>query len=415
MRTFNKLWAATLIAFIMMICVSIPFNQVSAHATLEKQQPVENEVVQSKPEAIQLEFNEPVHTQYTKVKIYNDKGKEVGVLKPKEQEDSKKVTFDTSKVEHGTYAVHWETVSLDGHEIRGQYNFSVGEKTANTIETAKPFYTDAFFWLGLVRFVLQTVLLIFTGLYMINVLMKRQDVPTYDIIPRHRSAILLLIMVAFTTGIVYLMTLPKDAIHSILTLDFRVWMQFPFVLSMVSLIIVLILFSLRRMESIWYKVMPLFLMLSLAISGHAWAQAVPFYSIILRTLHLMGIAIWLGSFAYLIAYTSAKHKHSYILIIKDVLLKVNVTAVIIVILTGVLMSIDATSLKAIVTQPTLYSSLWFMKVVFTIIMMILGGLQTYKAMQKRRRVNRLLLYLEFALGICLILAGVIMSQIEIPL
>ncbi len=139
MRTFNKLWAATLIAFIMMICVSIPFNQVSAHATLEKQQPVENEVVQSKPEAIQLEFNEPVHTQYTKVKIYNDKGKEVGVLKPKEQEDSKKVTFDTSKVEHGTYAVHWETVSLDGHEIRGQYNFSVGEKTANTIETAKLF------------------------------------------------------------------------------------------------------------------------------------------------------------------------------------------------------------------------------------------------------------------------------------
>ena len=250
---------------------------------------------------------------------------------------------------------------------------------------------------------------------MINLLMKRQEVPTYDMIPRHRSAILLLIMVAFTTGIVYLMTLPKDAIHSILTLDFSVWMQFPFVLSMVSLIIMLILFSLRRMESIWYKVMPLFLMLSLAISGHAWAQAVPLYSIILRTLHLMGIAIWLGSFAYLIAYMSAKHKHSYILIIKDVLLKANVTAVIIVILTGILMSIDATSLKVIVTQPTLYSSLWFMKVGFTIIMMILGGLQTFKAMQKRRRVNRPLLYLEFALGICLILAGVIMSQIEIPL
>lgn len=90
LRTFNKFWAATLIAFIMMICVSIPFNQASAHATLEKQQPAENEVVQSKPEVIQLEFNEPVHTQYTKVKIYNDKGKEVGVLKPKEQEDSKK-------------------------------------------------------------------------------------------------------------------------------------------------------------------------------------------------------------------------------------------------------------------------------------------------------------------------------------
>ncbi|WP_281199935.1 copper resistance CopC family protein [Staphylococcus schleiferi] len=90
MRTFNKFWAATLIAFIMMICVSIPFNQASAHATLEKQQPAENEVVQSKPEAIQLEFNEPVHTQYTKVKIYNDKGKEVGVLKPKSKRIQKK-------------------------------------------------------------------------------------------------------------------------------------------------------------------------------------------------------------------------------------------------------------------------------------------------------------------------------------
>ncbi|MDQ7176896.1 hypothetical protein RCF65_13110 [Staphylococcus chromogenes] len=49
--------SATLVIMFLITLLPIFQYQASAHATLEKQQPVENEVVQSKPEAIQLEFN----------------------------------------------------------------------------------------------------------------------------------------------------------------------------------------------------------------------------------------------------------------------------------------------------------------------------------------------------------------------
>lgn len=161
--------------------------------------------------------------------------------------------------------------------------------------------------------------------------------------------------------------------------------------------------------------MPLFIFISLAISGHVWTQSVPIYSIVLRTIHLIGIATWLGSFAYLTAYLFSKQRHSYVLIIKDVLFKTNMGAVVLIVVTGFLMSIDVTSLSTIVTTSSMYSSLWFAKIGLTIVMMVLGALQTFWAMRQKRRIHQSLLYIEIIVGLFLILAGVIMSQIQIPL
>ncbi|WP_353418539.1 copper resistance protein CopC [Staphylococcus delphini] len=413
-RMKKSMYVVFLIMSFMLFLTMHP-KEASAHATLEKQTPTENSVVQSKPETIQLEFNEPVYTDYSKITLYDDKGNKVETLKPQESGKSQKLNFDASEVENGTYQISWETISIDGHEVDGQYYFSVGKKTADAIDTSGSFYTDAFFWFGLVRFLLQSALLILTGLYIVNLFMARQEAPTYHIIPNHRSAVVLLMMTAVGAAIVYLMTLPEEVITSILKLDFSVWIQFPFILSMTSLIIVLGLFTLRNMESFWYKIMPLFIFISLAISGHVWTQSVPIYSIVLRTIHLIGIATWLGSFAYLTAYLFSKQRHSYVLIIKDVLFKTNMGAVVLIVVTGFLMSIDVTSLSTIVTTSSMYSSLWFAKIELTIVMMVLGALQTFWAMRQKRRIHQPLLYIEMIVGLFLILAGVIMSQIQIPL
>lgn len=47
-------------------------------------------------------------------------------------------------------------------------------------------------------------------------------------------------------------------------------------------------------------------------------------------------------------------------------------------------------------------------------MMLLGLLQTTRALNKRNRVNKSSLIIEVLIGILLILVGVIMSQISIP-
>ncbi|WP_086428067.1 copper resistance protein CopC [Staphylococcus cornubiensis] len=415
MHITKKLMMVIFMTLTFMLFLTMHTNEASAHATLEKQTPAENNIVQSQPETIQLEFNEPVYTDYSKITLYDDKGHKIDTLRPKESGKSQILNFDASEVEKGTHQVSWETVSLDGHEVEGQYYFSVGKKTADAIDTSGSFYTDAFFWFGLVRFILQASLLVLTGLYIVNLFMARQKAPTYHIIPHHRSAIILLMMTAFLAAIVYLMTLPEEVVTSILTLDFTVWIQFPFIISMTSLIVVLGLFTLKNMESIWYKMMPLFIFISLAISGHVWTQSVPLYSIILRTIHLIGIATWLGSFAYLITYLFTKHRHSYVLIIKDVLLKTNMSAVVLIAVTGFLMSIDVTSLSTMITSSTTYSGLWFAKIGLTIVMVILGAMQTFWAMRQKRRINKPLLYIEIIVGLFLILAGVIMSQIQIPL
>ena len=48
------------------------------------------------------------------------------------------------------------------------------------------------------------------------------------------------------------------------------------------------------MERTWYWAISIIMILALSMSGHAWSQSVPVWSIILRTLHLAGISLWLG-------------------------------------------------------------------------------------------------------------------------
>ena len=404
-------------SFLLVCCFIIGayVNEASAHVSLEAQQPAADEVLQTAPQELQLTFSEPVNVRYTDVQLYNDQGQKVEALRAQETGYSNTVTFQLKQAYEGTYAVVWQAVSPDGHEVSGQYQFSIGKQTANQIDTSKPFYADTFWWFGVMRFIMQGSVLLLTGLFMVNQLMARQDAPTYDIIPKHRSILWLLIMLVGMTGILYLMTLPKNIIHHILHLDLATWLAFPCALSTLSLATALILFSLKNMERIWYQMMPLFIFISLAMSGHVWAQDIPLYALAIRTLHLGSIALWLGSFIYLIGYLRARERHSYVLILRDVLWKSNLTAVLVIIVTGLLMSIDATSIRAIITQQTTYSGLWFGKLFYTVLLVVLGAVQSFWAMSKKRRISKPLLYVEIAIGLFLILAGVIMSQIAIPL
>ena len=72
--------SATLVIMFLITLLPIFQYQASAHATLEKSTPQQQGVIKDKPEAIKLEFNEPVNTKYSSVTLFDDKGKRLKTL-----------------------------------------------------------------------------------------------------------------------------------------------------------------------------------------------------------------------------------------------------------------------------------------------------------------------------------------------
>ena len=405
--------ALALIMMFLLLLIPILHNVASAHATLEKTTPTQNGVISKAPDTIELTFNEPVNAEYSGITIYNDKGNKVGDINPTTTGHSKTLTFPTDKVQQGTQKLEWHTVSADGHEISDRFEFSVGKKTANGVDTSPAFYEIPNFWFGLFRYIAEGATIILVGLYWLNGIARRNNLSTFDVFPRHIAVSLIMMMAYLMSLVLYLMTLSSDILDAILSLEPSAITQFPYILSAIALIVLSGLFVLRNMEKSWYWIVSIAMILAISMSGHAWSQSVPLWSIILRTLHLIGISLWLGALSYLLISVFTRKKDAVDLL-REILLKVNAAAVAIIIISGVLMSIDQTKILSIWTNMQTWTVFLLFKVFGTLIMMLLGLLQTTRALNKRNRVNKSSLIIEVLIGILLILVGVIMSQISIP-
>lgn len=412
LKRSSKVAIALLMMFLFLFVPSMT-KIASAHATLEKTTPAQNGIVSKQPDTIELTFNEPVNAEYSGITIYNDKGKKVADVKPSTIGHSDTLSFSGNQLKEGTQQIKWHTVSADGHEISDQFEFSVGKKTANGVDTTPVAYETPAFWFGVFRYIAEGATIILVGLYWLNGIARRNNLSTFDIFPRHVAVSLIMMMAYIMSLVLYLMTLSSDILDSVLTFNPSVLIQFPYILSAVALIILSGLFVLRNMERTWYWAISIIMILALSMSGHAWSQSVPVWSIILRTLHLAGISLWLGALIYLFSSVFTK-KRDAVDLLREILFKVNGAAVAVIIITGILMSIDETKILSIWSNMQTWTILLIIKIVGTLMMMALGFMQTTRALNKRYRINKVSLIVEVSIGIILILVGVIMSQINIP-
>lgn len=397
----------------LIIGVVIFSQQVSAHATLEKVTPTQNSVVDNAPNEITLQFNEPVHAKYSSIQIYDDKGSEITEVKPSTTGSSQTLTFPIENLNKGTHSIHWHTMSADGHEINDSFEFSVGKQTANGIDTAPPFYEQADFWFGVTRFILEGLLITLTGFYLVNALAKRQRLPHLNLKTYTLPTVLILVMTSVITVLIYMMTLSSDIVSDVLSLQKTTLLQTPFILTMVAVIILLLLFTLKNMATSWYIFIPSLILITLSMSGHAWSQSIPIWSIFIRVIHIVGISFWLGALIYLTIMVLGK-KQFEVIQMRPFLLKVNISAVMLIVISGVLMSIDQTNVLSLWQNIQTWTVLLLVKVLLTIVMMTLGFYQTTRALGKHRQTNRYALIIELSIGVLLILAGVMMSQLNIP-
>ncbi|RIO85091.1 copper resistance protein CopC, partial [Staphylococcus haemolyticus] len=317
------------IMMFLLLLIPTLHNVASAHATLEKTTPPQNGVISKAPNTIELTFNEPVNAEYSGITIYNDKGDKVGDIDPTTTGHSKTLTFPTDKVQQGTQQLEWHTVSADGHEISDRFEFSVGKKTANGIDTSPAFYEKPNFWFGLFRYIAEGATIILVGLYWLNGIARRNNLSTFDVFPRHIAVSLIMMMAYLMSLVLYLMTLSSDVLDAILSLEPSAITQFPYILSAIALIVLSGLFVLRNMEKSWYWIVSIAMILAMSMSGHVWSQSVPLWSIILRTLHLIGISLWLGALSYLLISVFTRKKDAVDLL-REILFKVNAAAVAII-------------------------------------------------------------------------------------
>lgn len=147
----------------------------------------------------------------------------------------------------------------------------------------------------------------------------------------------------------------------------------------------------------------------ISMSGHVWSQQVPLWSIIIRTIHLIGLTLWLGSLVYLICY-AIKVKINQLTSVRRMLLTVNIIAVFMLVFTGILMAIDETNTLTLWNNVSAWSIYLVIKIAGIITMMLLGFYQTMRALRQRQQVHRFALMTELLIGMILIFAGIMMSK-----
>lgn len=78
------------------------------------------------------------------------------------------------------------------------------------------------------------------------------------------------------------------------------------------------------------------------------------------------------------------------------------------------MAIDETNILTLRNNVSAWSIYLVIKIAGTITMMLLGFYQTMRALRQRQQVHRFTLMIELLIGMILIFAGIMMSQINIP-
>lgn len=110
-----------------------PAPTVSAHAKLESSIPAPSSVLDAAPEAIVLDFDEPIEAGIASIQLFDGEEKLVAIGSPAgSSSDDTVVSASLPELGIGTYAVVWRVTSVDGHVVDGAFAFQIG--TASNVD-----------------------------------------------------------------------------------------------------------------------------------------------------------------------------------------------------------------------------------------------------------------------------------------
>lgn len=386
-------------------------SSVFAHTSVVGTTPKEGEVLTVQPEQIILEFSEPVTGNVVNIELLDQSAKRVQVSKSGILDEPTKIKVKIPKLNNGTYTVRWSMISADGHPSEGGYTFSIGEEVQTNVvaegNASGSVFSDVM--MITLRYIVEGMVLIGAGVKWFDMYVKRYSLPSVLQRMEKMKKIFFSILVVGLIAelIVYKSIIPKGSllIHS------------PFSVIIMIQLLLLVLMSLQHMGNEWYALIWGFLVASFSFTGHVWITNPNWAAVIIRMIHVMSIAVWLGALIYLalvIAWTTLykitfdqKRFRKHFSIIAG-------TSFILAFLSGELIVFLQTRNWVFFNFNSIWTNLLNIKIFTVCIITIVAWRQTKIWGNDIRTVNRRLLLLETVLAILVLLAGIWMSQVSFP-
>jgi len=101
--------------------------QVSAHAHLKNQYPAANANMDVSPQALTLTFSEDIEPAFSGVAMIDGNQQSVSLAKAERapKQHNQMIVPLEKPLTNGHYQVNWHVLSVDGHQTKGSYTFSV--------------------------------------------------------------------------------------------------------------------------------------------------------------------------------------------------------------------------------------------------------------------------------------------------
>lgn len=124
--TFKQFLALAMLLLVMMLMQA---NEALAHASLVKAEPARRAVLSTAPSQVRLWFNEEIEPAYASLSVLDEEKKPVTDNKVKvHPEDAKSIVLELPGMQPGRYTVKFRVLSVDGHVVDSDYNFTVTDK-----------------------------------------------------------------------------------------------------------------------------------------------------------------------------------------------------------------------------------------------------------------------------------------------
>ncbi|ARU63382.1 hypothetical protein CBW65_22110 [Tumebacillus avium] len=389
-----------------------------AHATLLQSTPSEGAVLQQNPGAVKLLFSESLTPELIELHLYNWEAEQIELPPPQLTKGNASEAYAElpAGLPEGSYRVLWSVVSEDGHLIDGEVSFALGqvseniapiaagEGSAETVDTVHIIAHDA----------AESILLVAAGLYLLSLYAKRMNVPqASELLGRWKKAgWALLLLLSAGELITMLIILEDDALSRVFQQgELGILTETPFLVTVLLQMLLLLLLALPGMMKSWPALIFTLLTLNMAQSGHALALEPMWLALLLRMLHLLSIALWVGGLFYLLLLWRRPLEKS---LFRSFFLRVFLGSSLLVALSGVLMVGVQTDWSAVLAAGTLWSGLLFSKISLMAIMLALALVQSTRWRKDAQKLSYPLLRIEWVFGLLVILAGVVMSMIAYP-
>ncbi|RRN68618.1 hypothetical protein EI200_19025 [Peribacillus simplex] len=406
----------------------------SGHATVISSNPSPNEVMDTLPEKISIQFSENIQPAFHSLEVFSQDGDKIQIQDSAISEQSEKVLEAKWKgtIDEGIYYIKWRVVSSDGHPIEGTIPFQFGDSTVlpnQEISKVNAGFPDSInVFLQSLQYICFAAL---TGILFFQLsLMKGSRL--FEASSRARLYLWLSyaglafsifcslpLKVTIDAGVGWADAFNGTFIKEVLnaTSFGTIW------IIEILLLLLLFLVIYFMLENTLNKSLPFLsfiiiaiLMVCKALTGHTAAVPNHVLAVLMDFLHLLSMALWLGGLLALLvilpglANRQADDKKTFYWSIIQRFSRWSFLFVIILIISGIYSSLQhVPTIHSLIN--TTYGQLLLAKIGLMLVMIVLGAFHYFRGKKQVKKLGYSV-GMEFGLGIVVLIVAALLTNVQ---